>query len=121
MKLISFGWTTPALLAGEKTCTRRDWTPGHAARFKAGELVAAWNALPRVVSKQPRQVATVRIESVRWSNEYPDEDFEKEGFKYLDGLGITINGVRPTALWRAWRRQKPYFFVVRFQLVEVVP
>ena len=34
---ISFAWTTPALLTGRKTCTRRDWT-----HFWFNKWVAAW-------------------------------------------------------------------------------
>lgn len=117
MKIISFGWTTPALLAGEKTCTRRDWSASHAMSFRPGELVAAWNALPRV-GKSPRQVATVRIESVTWSDEYPDEDWQREGFGYLQAHGLKIGQTEPLALWRLWRQWRPHQWVVRFELVE---
>lgn len=41
MRIISFAWTSPALLAGAKTVTRRDWDDSYARRFSAGELVAA--------------------------------------------------------------------------------
>jgi hypothetical protein len=39
MMTISFAWTTPALLAGHKTVTRRDWDAEYAIRFAAGQLV----------------------------------------------------------------------------------
>lgn len=61
--IISFAHTTPALLAGKKTVTRRDWKPGHAAKFHSGLDVDAWDRSPRV--KRARRVAEIRIVSVR--------------------------------------------------------
>lgn len=58
MRIISFAWTTPALLAGRKTCTRRDWTYGYAANFALGEEVAAYDRSPRAFGQR---VATIRL------------------------------------------------------------
>jgi hypothetical protein len=33
---LSFAWTTPALIADRKSCTRRDWSADYAARFRDG-------------------------------------------------------------------------------------
>lgn len=63
--IISFAWTTQALLAGRKTVTRREWTDGHAAKFKPGDLVDAWDKLPRC--KGSKKVAVIRIISIKRS------------------------------------------------------
>ena len=47
VKIISFAWTTPALLAGRKTVTRRDWSDRYALLFHADDFVAGYNRSPR--------------------------------------------------------------------------
>lgn len=51
MLIISFSWTTPALLVLLKTCTRRDWNWGYAKRFRKGDFLQAWNFSPRFRNK----------------------------------------------------------------------
>ena len=43
MRIISFAETTPALLEGRKTCTRRMWKEPYAQQFYKGERVQAYN------------------------------------------------------------------------------
>ena len=83
MKNISFAYTTPALLAGQKTVTRRDWDPGYANRFERGELVNAYNRSPR---HHGEKAATLRIESVIYEANAlaPASDYEAEGFAFLE-------------------------------------
>ena len=121
MKIISFGKTTPALLAGRKTVTRRDWNPKHAASFSAGELVQAWNQSPRV--KGSRRAGTIRLTAAPYMEQSATarEDWEAEGFGYMTEQGIEIDGGSPWALWRAWIEYPRYLWVVRFELVEVLP
>jgi uncharacterized protein YqfB (UPF0267 family) len=60
--IISFPWTTQALLDGKKTVTRRDWPELHAKKFRVGAIVTAYD-------KQPcwggRPMARIQIVSVR--------------------------------------------------------
>jgi hypothetical protein len=60
--IISFAWTTEALLNGKKTVTRRDWPDSHARKFRVGAIVTAYD-------KQPcwggRPVARIQIVSIR--------------------------------------------------------
>ena len=117
--IISFGWTSPALLAGVKTCTRRDWTEHHASWFRAGDLVDAWNTSPRNVRANPHKIATLRLTAdVVLSREYPVSDYEAEGLHWLDDLGYKIHGIRAKVLWLAWQQEKPALYVVRFEVVE---
>jgi len=118
VKIISFAWTTPALVAGAKTVTRRDWKPRWAAGFRDGELVAAYDRQPRYRGKQ---VATIRLTRSPYREstaDAPAEDYLAEGFKYLTEIGAKVDGHQPETLWRAWHLYPRDLFVVRFELVE---
>lgn len=123
MKVMSFSWTTPALLAGEKTVTRREWQPKYAARFHAGDLIQAWNRQPRF--RGAARVATIRLTEtpyVERLNDVPDEDWDGEGFAFLEAAGAKVNGHTPRELFEWWRHPActGSVYVVRFELVEVV-
>ena len=121
MKIISFAWTTPALLAGVKTVTRRQWDPRDASTFHAGDLVAAYDRQPRY---RGRQVAVIRLTEDVYpepSDLAPDGDWEAEGFGWLEERGLKVDGLTPRAIWKAWHLYPRDFFVVRFELVDVTP
>lgn len=117
MKSISFAWTTPALLAGRKTVTRRDWKESWARSFREGELVGAYDRQPRF---QGKQVAVIRLTEAPYlesTAQAPDSDYEAEGFGYLQERGIMVDGLLPEKLWRVWRVSPRSMWVVRFELV----
>jgi hypothetical protein len=125
--IISFAHTTPALLAGAKTVTRRTWAPKHAARFKAGQLVDAWDRTPRV--RGAKKVATIRITRDPWiqnSRELTEADFIREGFAWLDehkhdSTWLTdLAGVTWRQSFEIWKQNAEDCYVVEFELVEVV-
>lgn len=130
--LISFALTTPALIAGRKSVTRRHWRSSHAAHFAAGTLVDAWDASPRAKPTRlriglpaPRKVATIRItrepylEMTHWTE--VNDFLEREGFRYLDE--IYAAAPKPHETWvqfgLAWRAQRDAVYVVEFRLIEV--
>lgn len=120
MKIISFGKTTPALLAGEKTVTRRDWAQKHARMFHAGEVVQAWSQTPRVPGAE--RVATIRLTeapTLQWTRTLPAEDFAAEGFAYMEREGLLLDGVPVREVWANWQRWPQLLYVVRFELLEV--
>jgi hypothetical protein len=41
--IISYAYTTEALLAGKKTCTRSDWKDDYARRVREGQVHQAWD------------------------------------------------------------------------------
>lgn len=115
--IISFAWTTPALLSGHKTMTRRDWTHAHATRFTVGQLVDAWDRSPRTGTG--RKVATIRItrEPRRESTStIRREDFRREGFTWLQDHGY--HG-QVEAVLRSWALDPREVWVVEFELVSV--
>jgi len=118
--MISFAWTTPALLADRKRVTRRDWSPEYAKRFREGDLVAACDRQPRFRGKQ---VATIRLTCNPYRQSTllaPESDYYYEGFAYLEQLGAKVNGLAPAELWRQWKEHPIELYVVRFELVEVI-
>lgn len=54
MRIISFGWTWPALVAKSKTVTRWDWDEDYARRFHKGDIVLAYDRSPRLGGRPTR-------------------------------------------------------------------
>lgn len=118
MRIISFAWTTPALLAGEKTCTRRDWSDDYAKSFHEGNLVAAYDRSPRVGGKQVATIQLTRDPFKQFTASIADSDWYAEGFEYLTKIGVRVNGLTPKELWQRWRTHPQLLWVVRFQMIE---
>jgi hypothetical protein len=119
--IISFAWTTPALLAGAKTMTRRDWKAEHASRIRVGQIVDAWDRSPR--TGKGRKVATIRVAAqplYQWSNTVDQGDWKAEGFDWLLQHGSPRDRERVMEIWNDWRVFPVRLWVVRFELVDVV-
>jgi hypothetical protein len=118
MMIISFAWTTSAFLAGRKTRTRRDWLEDYAKRFHVGDLVQAWDRVPRV--RDAKRVGTIRITGIKKEpiSAMPDEDFEKEGFAYMEEQGIKMWGMNARESFENWRSKEREYYVVDFEKVE---
>lgn len=117
--IISFAWTTPALLAGAKKVTRREWSAEHARRFTVGRLVDAWDRSPR--TGNGRKVATIRIvrEPYRQSTFFVEhEDCVREGFDWLNEHG---ESAMVDAICRSWALNPREVWVVEFELVDRGP
>ena len=112
MKIISFTWTTPALLAGAKTVTRRGWKPEYAARFKAGDFILAYDRSPRVHGMPVALLRLTRTPYFERVSQMPDSDFEAEGLK---ALGWTRQ------MFEQWRGTTGALWVVRFEVIELWP
>jgi len=129
-RIISFAWTTAALLAGAKSVTRREWDHEYARRFRAGDVVLAYDRSPRA---HGRHVATIQLtQAPTWEalGMMPDSDYEAEGFAWferhpeelrkLEQRGIYLPV--PFARFKKWRQENGacHEWVVRFKLLEVV-
>lgn len=131
MNLISFAWTTPALLAGAKTCTRRDWTPDYANHFKAGDVVSAFDRNPRNSGKKVAEIRLLNTPVLESTLDMPASDYQAEGFAWLYGhadvLPAKIFGAPCSrddfspAGFNRWRQRSELLYVVRFALVRVMP
>lgn len=82
--ILSFAWTTPAILARVKTVTRRDYSDEQMAKFKHGDLADAYDKLPRA---RGNKIGAIRIVSVhrepiammRANRAYAESEWKKEG------------------------------------------
>jgi len=135
-KSISFAWTSPALLAGRKTCTCRDWGDDYARRFRAGDVIAAYDRSPRYGGTQ---IATLRLTHDATHGRLIDvlggfdAAYEAEGFAWGDEQVAAGNeqmrkaiernlGVEPGETLRDWLHQTAMVreWIVRFEVVEVL-
>lgn len=118
---ISFSWTSAALLAGQKTVTRRDWDAAYARRFVRGREVIAYDRLPRNGGKP---IARLRLtDDARYEPDAaaPDSDWDAEGFRWFqnrlgprlkNGWDVSKHG------FNTWRTQGRSSWVVRFEVLE---
>ncbi len=120
--IISFSWTTPALLADpcRKSVTRRNWRYTYADRFHEAQVVDAYDKSPRIGG---RKIAEIAIKSVNleWTSWAPASDYAAEGFEYLDEIGAAVHGQTPADVWRDWHEHPVQLYTVRFYRVRVVP
>lgn len=112
--IVSFCYTSKALVAGAKTVTRRWWSDKHARWFQPGRVFDAYNRLPRV--KGARKIAECRVVSCERTGDFPDADIAAEGFDYLAALGITAP-LEDVYRWREYCRLRPPF-VLRFDVID---
>lgn len=113
MRYISFSYLTPALLAGVKTVTRRDWKESFAKGFHQGDLVTAYDKNPRFGGKP---VATIRLTAdpyIENSMHVPNSDWVHEGF---DWLADHDQGEKPWQIWKDWMLNARLLWVIRFEL-----
>jgi len=83
--LLSFTWTTDALLAGNKTCTRRCWSERTAKSwinaYKSDRLIhSAWDKTP--FCRGARKIADIRLTKGPYQErlaDMPQSDLSAEG------------------------------------------
>jgi len=119
MRIISFAWTTPALIALAKTCTRRDWDDDYARTWHKGDFAQSWDHLPRAHGRQVGVVELTNHPVKEWTNLIPSTDWEAEGFQYLTDYGCTLHGMTPQQVWDDWHTNPRKLWVIRFKLVSV--
>ena len=109
MRIISFAYTTQALLSGKKTVTRRFWQDGYAFNFRKGQLVQAYDKNPRIGGKR---VAIIRLTDWPYKeklSQMTDEEEVAEGHLWGDAQGfIRAMGDPSLEVW-----------VIRFELVRI--
>lgn len=120
-RIIEFSETLAALLAGQKTCTRREWKPQYAARWKAGDEAIAYSKSPRKGGKPVARIRLTEAPYLESSERIPFDDFVHEGFAYMRDHGLTLfGGASPGEVWADWHRNRRDLWVVRFSLVSVI-
>jgi len=127
LKIISFARTSEALLAFQKSVTRRYWKDSHGNGFKPDELVQAWDKSPRYGG---RKIAIIKIIAVYKEKmiDAPEEDYKNEGFQFMCDHSIYLYKIGNKKLfpipgyWRAWRTTTDEKFkivwVIRFEILK---
>jgi hypothetical protein len=122
-RIISFAWTTPALLAGAKTVTRRDWDADYAARFRAGDEIQAWDRSPRAKGRHVADIVLTGAPYREAPENAPPEDWDREGFAWLAESPALRRYRHPdfdaAAVWVSWRDDPAPLWVVRFTVAAV--
>jgi len=120
MRIISFAHTTPALIAGEKTVTRRNWKTDYAFQFKEGMHLQAWNKSPRYKGIKVAEIVLTCDPFREYTKAMPDIDYKNEGFKWMLLNDVKLGNILPTyKYWFDWKRRNELLWVVRFELVKI--
>lgn len=111
--ILSFAWTTGALLSGKKTCTRRVWSErtgkSWVNAYNGDRLIhSAWNKMP--FCRGAKKIADIRLTKGPYQErltDMPQSDLADEGglWSSLDEF-INLFGSPDLVVW-----------VVRFELV----
>lgn len=123
MRHISMAWTTAAFKARRKSVTRREWDDNYAKSFKAGEILTVYDRQARFGGKK---IGTMRLTQKPYKESeasMPDEDYEAEGFAYLDE-----HPEEKPKLWQGVNLHKKFendrlmeleCWVIRFEILSV--
>lgn len=121
--IITFLWTSPALIAGAKTVTRRDWQDNYRLRFRKGMIVEAYDKRKEWGGSHIANIRLTETPYQEYSCDMPEEDFEGEGFAWLrdhpEALPKKWKGVDLWRYFHQWKHDGSMVTVVRFELVEV--
>lgn len=107
------------MLALRKTRTRREWDDDYAKRFKIGDIVQAWDKLPRAHGKKVAEIKITEIkkEDISFAT---TEDFEKEGFKFMEEKGLKIWDKDPANAFNEWVEAGGEYWVIDFIVLRTI-
>lgn len=115
-RVISFAWTSPALLAGKKTVTRRAWKPSYARLFRRGDRIQAFDRSPRNGGKKIAVLELTADPYLEPTSKMTLESYQREGLTWLHAQGFDV----PDDLrFNAWRDLDEEVWVIEFELLEV--
>lgn len=124
MLIVSFAWTTAALLAtwpdgsDVKTCTRRNWNDEYARRFRAGIDCQGWDRGPRVGGQKVAEIRLTADAQPQRTSFMTEVDYKAEGLLWMEVKGITVRGQHPRVFFDQWRKADELVYVVRFRVVK---
>ena len=118
-RIVSFAYTVPALLARQKTVTRRRWKDSYARQFKAGHLFFAFDRSPRAGGKQIAVLRLTQDPYLERGMDIPTTDWVEEGFAYLASKGLQAGTLTPLQLWEQMEDAEDSWWVLRFEVVSI--
>ncbi len=117
---ISFNMTTEAIVKRAKTCTRRSWKASHAAKFKKGDQVDAYDKRPQWGG---RKIAVIELLEDPKKSRYCDvgtQDWIEEGFDYMSRRKLLVGKEKPAEIFARWCEDTSYCYVIRFKIVRLI-
>ena len=120
MLIVSFAWTTPAVRARRKTRTRRSWSPSYAEKFRENSICQAYDKGPRVGGVWIDYIRLVRAPWIQNTRELNQDDYELEGFAYMDEWGFLCppEGILGRDFLERWKAAAEDVYVVDFEYVD---
>ena len=119
-KWLSFGWLTPAVLAGQKTLSLRDWGPVEAYSWKRAQLAYCYDDDP---DKGGNRVALLRISHTpykRLTNKLRNSEFYASGLMYAQSMGLRHpKGLTPEQIWSKIKESSVELWVVRYRVEQI--
>ena len=117
-------WTTAAYRARRKTVTRRSWTAEYASSFRRGERLQVYDKSPRFHGRRIGEIRLVEFPYLEDIAQAPDEDYEAEGFAFLEEHPHLIGKSSPWPViswdtWLTWKRTGGELWVVRFETIWI--
>lgn len=119
MRIISFAWTVPALIARRKTCTRRNWERAYAESWRKGEYAAAYDRSPRMHGSQVGIVRLTEKPYKESTGQMPADDYENEGLAWMEEQLLLIREISPRQFWQEWIETNETIWVIRFEIISV--
>jgi hypothetical protein len=127
--MISFAWTTLALLCGEKTKTRRSWSDDYAAKFKAGMLVDAYDKSPRIGGLKIGEIEIRCDPLLQRTGNMTENDYKDEGLKWMEENSIyvparmvgskRVESMKPREFFEQWKLSDELVYMVMLRLTSI--
>jgi len=119
MNSISYAWTTEAVKAQAKTCTRRNWTQEYALRFHEGKKVLALNRNYRYGGTPFGMVQLTTDPYRQRTGDMTEQDYADEGLLWMESQGLLIRKITPRQFFDNWKEENLMLYVVRFKILEI--
>jgi hypothetical protein len=120
--ILSFGWTTPAVVIGKKCVTRRQWAERTIRIYERliGHDVDAADSGLQYGGKVFGRVKILDVKRDDDTRKMLEDDWYHEGFDALEALGLKVGRYAPDELWSFWKHEntEPYTRV-QFALVSL--
>jgi hypothetical protein len=118
-RIISFSWTSPAIVARRKSVTRRDWNDNYARLFRTDTDVIAYDRSPRAGGQAIADLRLIESAYQQMSDAIPEIDWLNEGFDFLSSVGAKRGDLDPLDIWNDWLARPRMLWVVRFKILAV--
>jgi len=120
-RIISFGWTWPALMARAKVKTRRMWKSSWAEKFRAGDQCQAYDKVPYAGGQPIAMIELIKDPYLQNTIHMTHLDYIDEGFQWFmenpDMVPDNCPDIWTPEGFRKWKesRQEPY--VIEFRML----